>query len=169
MARGENAAQSSPAAPPTLKKSTSSSQSMKNQSSIQSFFSKKAPSINPAHGTPNIGQASASNGIPHRNPKSAPNRGSSQSLTPAPSSDALEPPSSPSDEIKIKKEPTGHGLPSPVTPANGDVPSEEASETIVYSSPSRKVCAQNFSARMAGMLTKVDYIEQEGCKLCRVG
>ncbi len=143
MARGQNAAQSSPAAPPTLKKSTSSSQSMKNQSSIQSFFSKKAPGINSANGTPNIGQASASNGIPHRYPKSAPNRGSSQSLTPAPSSDALEPPSSPIDAMTVKKEPIGHGLPSPITPANGDVPSEEASEPVVYSSPSRKVCARH--------------------------
>ncbi|KAI9715476.1 MAG: hypothetical protein M1812_005952 [Candelaria pacifica] len=138
MARGQGAAQSSPAPPPTLKKSTSSTQSMKGQSSIQSFFSKRPGAVGSASATPSRAGPANPNSIPHRNAKSAVNRGSSQSLTPAPSSDALQPPSSPSDGVKVKKEPRGYGLPSPITPANGDVPTEELGEEAVYSSPSRK-------------------------------
>ncbi|KAI9702359.1 MAG: DNA mismatch repair protein msh6 [Candelina mexicana] len=138
MARGQNTAQSSPIPPPTLKKSTSSSQSMKNQSSIQSFFSKRPGGATSACGTIRTDVSSGPNGIPHRNAKPSYKRGSSQSLTPAPSSDALEPPSSPSNGVKVENERKCHGLPSPITPANGDVPSEEASDLVVSSSPSRK-------------------------------
>lgn len=136
---------SSPRETPQLVRAPSSSQSTRSQQSILGFFQKKtdppAPSAN--------GQKSSSGGLPFTNRTSskharpAPKTNSStQSITPAPSSDALESP---------KKELTNmalggpdNGLLSPVTPMNEAAQSRKASRSssaavVTFSSPSRKV------------------------------
>ncbi len=131
--------------PPSLKKSTSGSQSSKDQKSILGFFQKKSAEV-PRLATTAQSKVNGSvlplNG-PRKTalPKGAV-RGSSQSLTPAPSSDALEDP----DEKENRREnliaaDDVTGLPSPTTPAisvvgagaseGDDVPSS-------FNSPSRK-------------------------------
>ncbi|OKL63802.1 DNA mismatch repair protein msh6 [Talaromyces atroroseus] len=95
MARG---AASSPAAAttPGLKRSTSSTQNMKNQRSILGFFQKSSPS------TPSTAQRKPAAAEPASSPaqraadaksavKSSNNKKALQRLTPAPSSDAIEP------------------------------------------------------------------------------
>lgn len=84
------AASSPTAATPALKRSTSSTQNMKNQRSILGFFQKSSPST-PSAATRNAEPASsptqrAAAGKSSVKPKSA-----VQSLTPVPSSDAIEP------------------------------------------------------------------------------
>ncbi|KAI9700930.1 MAG: DNA mismatch repair protein msh6 [Bogoriella megaspora] len=148
MARGIEGNEVSTPKPPTLKKSNSSSQPDKTQKTLLGFFQKTSQS---SQATSQASQASqASNGsnktssVPTKsNPKKKgiPVR-SSASLTPAPSSDALEAPSSdvelPSEGISTSQQ---HGLPSPVTPAevDADVSSSKGNVGISYSSPSRKV------------------------------
>ncbi|KAI4173967.1 MAG: hypothetical protein LQ348_006446, partial [Seirophora lacunosa] len=115
--------------PPSLKKS-SSSQSSKNQKTIMGFFQKK-PSNTPTrtvHGLP-----AASGSV---------TRGTSSSLTPAPSSD-------PPEETETFRKAPGHlngdastnGLPpSPITPATAAVIGKDtvANGSVHFSSPSRK-------------------------------
>ena len=130
-----------PSAPPLLKKSSSSS---KNQTSIAGFFRRKDLEA-ATDGTPKInGSALPVHSSPKKNrPKKWPGA-SSQSLTPAPSSDAA-------DEVKEEEEvravnpnagPVSNGLPSPITPAStvgkGDVAADDTAPKGFYS-PSRKV------------------------------
>ena len=146
MAGPPKASQSTPKAnPPTLKKSTSGSQSSKDQKSILGFFQKKSAeaSKTPATAQPKInGSILPLNGSRRTTLPKGTVRGSSSSLTPAPSSDALE---EPDEKENIKSEVSAPGdmigLPSPVTPAvsarggvldEDDVPSS-------FNSPSRKV------------------------------
>ena len=131
-------------APPSLKKSTSGSQS--GQKSIASFFSKRAlegqqakvpvPSILPA-------ASQHVNGVNKKALFTKPVRGSSQSLTPAPSSDAVEREDSEEPTLKIEKDARGNGLPSPITPASGVASEQPSSKGIdlplMFDSPSRKV------------------------------
>ena len=105
--------------PPTLKKSTSGSQPVKNQMSIAGFF-KTQPASTEQNGLPintRMGQ-----------------QGSTATLTPAPSSDAIDP----EEDIKppVSKG-LVNGLPSPITPAEVTGAKEQDRET--FSSPSRKV------------------------------
>ena len=148
MAGFSKISDSSPAAStPTLKKSTSGSQSSKNQKSILGFFQKRAtdPSqtSNSGSSKPN-GLSTYSNEVKKKTLAKIPVRGSSQSLTPAPSSDALEE-LDVLDEILHKKgmRSEENGLPSPITPVPGvggdgsqDV---EPSSSLTFSSPSRQV------------------------------
>ena len=131
-------------APPSLKKSTSGSQS--GQKSIASFFSKRAvegqyakvsvPSTLPA-------ASQLVNGVNKKALFAKPARGSSQSLTPAPSSDAVEREDSEEPTLKTEKDPVGNGLPSPITPASGVASEQPSSKGIdlplMFDSPSRKV------------------------------
>jgi DNA mismatch repair protein MSH6 len=93
MAKGSGTASSPPASTPALKRSTSSTQNMKNQRSILGFFQKSSPA------TPSTAPRKAP---PPAEPASSPaqraadTRSSIQkkpapNLTPAPSSDAIEP------------------------------------------------------------------------------
>ena len=120
--------------PPSLKKSTSGSQSSMNQQSIASFFQKRAIEGQPAkpdlpRKIANIGKSA--NGV-KESLSTKPAIRSSSSLTPAPSSDAIR-------EEDIRNEASeetntgdfANGLPSPITPANGSSQN--------FNSPSRKV------------------------------
>ena len=129
-------------APPSLKKSTSGSHSSKNQTSIAGFFQKK-----PATSSSNGNSKPNCSALPVRSSPSKKTKrfiqGSDQSLTPAPSSDAVE------KEEDQKTRPAiangsfkGNGLPSPLTPAgvtNGDSPANSLAVPIGFYSPSRKV------------------------------
>lgn len=142
MVGSQNSLGESAATPPQLKKSSSSSK----QTSIAGFFRKK-------DAVPTTSGISKSNGssLPiHVSPRKDTTKKSAksinQSLTPAPSSDAI-------DEEKENEEPrlaklNGSGpsnsLPSPITPANigrvGDRTVDDVAPKGFYS-PSRKVCA----------------------------
>lgn len=127
---------SSPAAPPTLKKSTSSS---KSQTSIAGFFRKK-DSVASADGTP-INTATT---LPKSNGIRISSISSSQSLTPAPSSDAAEDLGGEVQTKPVKKKGNhaSNGLPSPIMPASVFDASDPGQENIVpkgFYSPSRKV------------------------------
>ena len=125
-------ARSTPASnPPTLKKSTSTSMSSsQGQKTIVGFFQKKSmnSSIYQLDGLPPAAGTAT--------------RGPSSSLTPAPSSDALEEPES---FVKAPSAPdnigTENGLPSPTTPANAIQVGKATGNngSLHYNSPSRKV------------------------------
>lgn len=140
MARGIEGNEIATPKPPTLKKSNSGSQSGKGQKSILGFFQKKADSAP----TP-LPKSSPSVETPRQTEQKFPTHSSrvSSSLTPAPSSDAIQQ-SSPTFESNIKDEGKNkeNGLISPITPdvgeADGKMRQEVAGVTL-YSSPSRKV------------------------------
>ncbi len=138
MAPSAKTPNGTPAPPASLKKSTSSS---KNQTSLAGFFKKS--SVPATNGAPKLHSTTLPiNGLARKN---AANRGSSQSMTPAPSSDAVVP-----EDVKEEKdnEPVkfngnaSNGLPSPITPAGavngGDFLEDDAVPKGFYS-PSRKV------------------------------
>ncbi|KAL9024700.1 MAG: hypothetical protein Q9196_006318 [Gyalolechia fulgens] len=115
--------------PPALKKSSSSGQSgNKNQKTIMGFFQKKPSDSSPRE----------INGLPPVN--GSVTRGPSSSLTPAPSSDALEEPDSPLKAPNPKNIGFANGLPSPVTPAGVAVAGQSTSANglLPFNSPSRK-------------------------------
>lgn len=132
--------------PPSLKKS-SSSQSNKSQKSIVGFFRPKT-TITSQSVASSLANASSSNTSSRWGDRAASTkivaRGSSQSLTPAPSSDAIDEPRS--DEESRAKQESIHdrpGLPSPITP-QGDVVarpliSSDSKMPLTFNSPSRKV------------------------------
>ena len=142
MVGSQNSLDESVSAPPQLKKSASSSK----QTSIAGFFRKK----DSVPATSGISRANGSSLPIHISPRrdgpKKPAKGSNQSLTPAPSSDAI-------DEEKENEEPRlakpngigpSHGLPSPITPANTGGVGDRAVDDIApksFYSPSRKVCA----------------------------
>ncbi len=143
MARGDaDPAASLPATPiPALKKSTSSTQNMKNQKTLFGFF-QKTPST-----------ASSTSSLPNRlatNVRKASvlatknfNRSSSSQITPAPSSDAPDEDDNVSEQ-NVSKEGSRsrEGLPSPVSSANGECVGQtapDAEELTAFGTPSRKV------------------------------
>ncbi len=132
---------SSPAAPPALKKSTSSS---KNQTSIAGFFRKKDP-VASANEEPSITASGLPvNGLSKSNGIKKSSVSSSQSLTPAPSSDAVEEVGGEVETKPTKKKGNyaSNGLRSPITPASVVDASDPGQENIVpkgFYSPSRKV------------------------------
>ena len=174
MAGSARLPQSAPAAtPPLLKKSTSGSQSSKDQKSILGFFQKKASEVPKTASTAQSkanGTALPLNRSRRTTLPKPPLRGSSSSLTPAPSSDALEEPDEFSigvDDLVAADDFTG--LPSPITPAIsainvGTLKEEDVSSS--FNSPSRKVCALAFSSRIRLLILSSG---EEGGELCRVG
>lgn len=132
---------SSPAAPPSLQKSSSSS---KNQTSIAGFFRKK-DSVSSTNGTPSItGTRLPVNSLSKSNGIKKASVSSSQSLTPAPSSDTVEEHREEAEMRPVKKRGKygSNGLPSPMTPVSVVDASDLGQENIVpkgFYSPSRKV------------------------------
>lgn len=132
--------------PPSLNK-TSSSQSSKNQKSIVGFFQKRSALTSPSStqlASTNRDSPVSSVQSDKSNSVKKVARGLSQSLTPAPSSDALEEDSS-DDRAETKEQSAekDNGLPSPITPvsdaAAGNIPPSTIKVTLNYNSPSRKV------------------------------
>ena len=154
MARTNGPQRSSPAGPPPSQpRSGSGSQPSKSQRSILGFFSKNTSGL-PSRSINNH-SATATDGANTDSSPSLPRhkltvkQGSSSTLTPAPSSDAIEAPSSPVLGIPATKSASKvHGLPSPVTPGDDDNDKIRKSmvDTSIYSdstalvsSPPRKV------------------------------
>ena len=135
-------ANESTSAPPSLKKSSSSS---KNQTSIAGFF-RKRDSETASSATPKInGSALPVHSSPKKNGFKKPSVTSSQSLTPAPSSDAVEEKDEETDvkPIKVDGNHKSNGLPSPITPASAVTIDKSTVDEIApkgFYSPSRKVC-----------------------------
>jgi DNA mismatch repair protein MSH6 len=110
---------------PTVKKTVASSKSEKGQRSIVSFFQKAATS------TPAVPSSSARQSTKH----------ATSPLTPAPSSDAVDPPS-PEHELVNRSKNKENGLPSPVTPVENVKDADRIPEGVdgkLDSSPTRKV------------------------------
>ncbi len=146
---------SSTSNPPRLK-NTSSSNSSKSQKSIVGFFQPNTtgfrPSVASTRENPKLPTGSSRRGAKSVPPKNIA-RSSSQSLTPAPSSDAIN--DIKSDEEPVVEKQLNHrrnGLPSPVTPLGGVVASPPVSNDmkmpLTFSSPSRKVWPCTRSARL---------------------
>ena len=139
--------ESSPATQlPSLKKSNSGSQSGQNQKSILGFFQKKAAgsSQETPSGTLKLnGSGTSSNATEKKTLVQRFPKGPTQSLTPLPSSDALDDEQEDEPEVAVSNhKPKMNGLPSLITPAanagNGD--SASFGGSLPFSSPSRKVC-----------------------------
>ena len=165
-----SSAKSHPALP-TLKKTMSGSQSAKNQMSIAGFFIKQASSPStsetasskqpmlPAHGVPKTMKRNSSATV-------------KQSLTPAPSSDAIDDSETLGTEPVVRIDADAvNGLPSPVTPAEVTEKTiqqddRDRSGFAAFSSPSRKVlpCASLFLRNFAN----AENVGKEGRKLRRV-
>ena len=131
---------------PSLKKS-SSSQSSKSQKSIVGFFQPKTSTTSQSVASSQVSAAS-SKAPPHRGDRKASANiiasSSSQSLTPAPSSDAVnEHKSDEEPEYKEQLSNNRQGLPSPITPLSGIVArppiSSDSKMKLAFNSPSRKV------------------------------
>ena len=130
--------------PPTLKKSTSSSQSTgKNQKSILGFFQKRTtdalqPTVNEAS-RPNA-LSTAQNGSGKKKLVQRSSVKTSQSLTPIPSSDG--PADDPEeDRMEVDSVSKSNGIRLPITPASArPAKAAPSSSVVAFSSPSRKVC-----------------------------
>lgn len=151
MAKGNGATQSSPAAPsPSLKKSDSGSQSSKNQKSILGFFQKKSTtgSLPPLTGDAASSPSTTVGAMKRLVKRPAARRHSSQTLTPAPSSDAAECPDQDDAMHYHGHEKQGPKcLPSPITPLPGTVDVNgiqgAVTDPLGFNSPSRKVPIQS--------------------------
>ena len=131
--------------PPSLKKS-SSSQSNKSQKSIVGFFQPKITTSQSVVPSP-VNVASSRSSL-HRGDRLSSAKilagSSSQSLTPAPSSDAItEPKSDAESRVKQGSNYSRQALPSPITPLSDIVAkppiSKDSKMPLTFSSPSRKV------------------------------
>ncbi|KAI9656230.1 MAG: DNA mismatch repair protein msh6 [Bathelium mastoideum] len=144
MARGIEGNEVSTPRPPTLKKSTSSSQPEKNQKTLFGFFQKSSQ-------TPPVASQSSdtsTKGVPKPSKAKAKRNGShagfNANLTPASSSDAPEAPSPetalPHHDKKGLIEDQENGLPSPITPAEVKADAVLSKDNVASSfySPSRK-------------------------------
>lgn len=140
--------------PPSLKKS-SSSQSSKSQKSIVGFFQPKRTTTSQSVTSSQVNAApsiAASRRGDRTNSAKIIARGSSQSLTPAPSSDAINEPKS-DEESRIQQESSTsrQELPSPITPLSGVVARSPLSRgskmPLLLNSPSRKVWSYPESAQ----------------------
>ena len=141
MAKGSapDAASTPKTSTPALKKSSSNTQSTKNQKTLHGFF-QKTPST-----------SSASPAFPER-PYTAPRsngtlqkrisaRTSSSQLTPAPSSDGPEEGDAVGQTKSEESFVPRRGLPSPVSPANGELDGQTdgaTEELTAFGTPSRK-------------------------------
>lgn len=129
------------ASTPALKKSTSSTQNMKNQKTLHGFFQK----------TPNAGSTPSK--LPERSSAASRTTGSMKSkmlartpssqLTPAPSSDALEEQENMPKEASTKESLVPHkGLPSPISSTNDELEGQTngaTEELTTFGTPSRRV------------------------------
>jgi hypothetical protein len=145
MAKTKESSEATPVRPPPSKKESSCAASNKNQRSILGFFSKAAP--NDAKLVLNNGQKS--NILANCNAKSNSSeprikppfpKARSQSITPVPSSDAAQPPSSQGESVENGPNEVGNSSPSPLIPAESNIKQVgEGKYVTESSSPSRKV------------------------------
>lgn len=174
MPRASAKNESSPATQlPSLQKSTSGSQSGQ-QKSILGFFQKKAigSSQETPNGAPKLnGSGPSSDTTEKKKLVQRISKGPTQSLTPLPSSDALDNEQENELELEVAgfdHKPEMNGLPSPITPAAnaGSGDSNSSGGGLPFSSPSRKVCPRYtsiYTATSNDFLVKakkvVNYVE----------
>ncbi len=148
MAKTEETTTDTPARPPpSLKRQNSSAASSKNQRSILGFFSKAAPTGPQAGSTivPKVtGLFATSNGnakLPSASSKKSTfAKAKSQNITPLPSSDPADIPSSQENVSNGVLDEVENGLPSPLTPAKINIKQGvHGSHMVEFSSPSRRV------------------------------
>jgi DNA mismatch repair protein MSH6 len=152
MAKTEEAIAETPARPPpSVKKQNSSAASNKNQRSILGFFSKAAPNASQA-GSSVVqkanGLSATSNGnakLPSASSKKSTfSKAKGQNITPLPSSDAADIPSSQENVSNGVPDEVENGLPSPLTPAKSNIKQGvNGSHVVELSSPSRRVSVAN--------------------------
>ena len=159
--------------PPSLRRSTSSSQALTNQQSILGFFQKASGlPTRPAKGVQNPPkQTKQGNGRSTHTHETQKKKGSNQSLTPAPSSDAMDITETPSNETCDGQ---GHGLPSPVTPMveSQQKPGKGVSSgatPVTFSSPSRKATIPKMRCSFVSSPLTGRYLGQTSNQLCRIG
>ncbi|KAL9621161.1 MAG: hypothetical protein Q9160_004412 [Pyrenula sp. 1 TL-2023] len=140
----EGTAATVPASTPTLKKSSSTTQSSRNQKSILGFFQSRTPTAK-SPSLPVVETASSAQKASRSSPryrKSTGQHATSQDLTPAPSSDAPDGEDDRAQHSKGTAESEQlNGLPSPDTSANGDVKgkaAEDGPELTNFGTPSRR-------------------------------
>lgn len=130
-------ADSKPLSTPSMKKSSSSG----GQTSLLGFFSKTPSTSSPA---PSAALPTASTPVPSKARSKLASTSSGSSLTPAPSSDAVEPED---EDIQVRKPraslPSPKGLPSPVS-ADGDQ-TNGTEELTSRGTPSRRVSTHHAS------------------------
>lgn len=135
--KSSNSARGTPT--PSLTKSNSSS---KNQTSIAGFFKKRSEEPN-ANGTLKINGISLPiNTFARKTAATVSSGGSTQSMTPAPSSDPVEEIKEEEDTCPIssKGQSGSNTLPSPITPASALNEIDGNGIPAGFYSPSRKVC-----------------------------
>jgi DNA mismatch repair protein MSH6 len=145
MAKIKESSEATPARPPPSKKQSSSAASDKNQRSILGFFSKAAP--NNAKLVLNSGQKSniLTNGNAKSNSSEPPQKtpfpkARTQNITPVPSSDAAQPPSSQDESIQNEPNEVVKSFPSLPTPAGSNSMQVGMVKYVTdFGSPSRKV------------------------------
>ena len=149
MVHRSNVSTETPKAPPSLKKSISSS---KNQTSIAGFFQKKGLDTSTIP-TPTLNRSKLPlRQSPRKKSTKSYSSTSISSLTPAPSSDAAEDVEPETETPPIASDTNGavNGLPSPATPASiiasGDGAADDKPPKGFYS-PSRKVHMLPFKAQ----------------------
>lgn len=137
-----------PARPLPLKKGNSSGVSDKNQRSILGFFSKAASNNTQSSTKENSksnGTSSANNSVTVQKASLLPQRAALskakiQNLTPVPSSDAADVPSSQEGVVDDGLEEVDIGLPSPTTPAKSNIEQAVKGKSVAdFSSPTRRV------------------------------
>lgn len=147
MAKTDETIADTPARPlSSLKKQNSSAASNKNQRSILGFFSKAAPTISQASSNAvqkANGLSATSNGnakLPSASSKSTFAKAKGQNITPLPSSDPADIPSSQENVSNGIPDEVEHGLPSPLTPAKSNIKQGvNGSHVAAFSSPSQRV------------------------------
>src|SRR5277367_2018070 len=148
MAKTEETIAATPARPPpSVKKQSLSAASNKNQQSILGFFSKAAPTASQA--SPTVAQkanglSATSNGnakLPSASSKKSTFvKAKGQNITPLPSSDPADIPSSQENVSNGVADEVENGLPSPLTPAKSNIKQGvNGSHVAEFSSPSRRV------------------------------
>lgn len=148
MAKTEDKIAETPARPPpSLKKQNSSAASNKNQRSILGFFS-RAASTTPQAGSTVVQKANGLSATSNGNAKlpSASSKKSTfakakgQNITPLPSSDPADIPSSQENVSNDVLDEVENGMPLPLTPAKSNIKQgDKGSHVAEFSSPSRRV------------------------------
>jgi len=148
MAKADESIADTPARPPpSQKKQNSSAASNKNQRSILGFFSKATPTA-PQAGSAVVQKASGLSATSNGNAKlpsvsskkSTFAKAKAQNITPLPSSDPADIPSSQENVSSGVPDEVENGLPSPLTPAKCNIKQGvNGSHAAEFSSPSRRV------------------------------
>jgi DNA mismatch repair protein MSH6 len=145
MVKIKDPSETTPARPPSLKKQNSSAASNKNQRSILGFFSKTASNdtkliLNSGQKFNILANGNAKSSSVEPSKKPAFSKAKSHNITPVPSSDAAQPPSSQDESMDEGLNEVDNGLLLPLTPVESNIKQVGKGKHMAeLSSPSRKV------------------------------